>query len=213
MIIETVMTSFARKLDNKRVLLLSNFDSVYLLRSAQRYNRKEKREYQCLHWILSNATTILWVVLTDMLDSRLELYHCREKGKMVLVHCNLILKCWWPIRFCYSVQQLRIRHWTDLVSGEKSFVSWWLTTIQNGKDFETTSSNCAPLVGSLRKRRRCQVSSCPRKCSDGGGAQVFYQCIVYQFPCHIECYNDHVLRHWKLLWETKNLFFTKIIMH
>ena len=72
--------------DNAVVRMMSNFDSVYPLSSAQRYRKEEKKKVKVpMPGLISRYNNFMGGV--DMLDGRIQLYHTKIKGK----------KWFWPI--------------------------------------------------------------------------------------------------------------------
>ena len=66
--------------DNAVVRLMSNFDSVYPLSSAQRYRKEEKKKVKVpMPGLIARYNNFMGGV--DMLDGRIQLYHTKIKGK------------------------------------------------------------------------------------------------------------------------------------
>lgn len=177
--------------DNKTVIVMLNFDSVAPLSSVQRYSRKEKKKIsvQCPN-LIKRYNKFMGDV--DVLDSRIQLYHCKIKGKkrywliFIWILESFMANSFLIHRACAEnpVDQLQFR---------RKVVRFLLSR---------SSTICRPLkrnhsavrkhaIGSLDKRRRCQVESCTKKCGKGGGI-VSYECKFCNLPCHLDCFNVHI---------------------
>lgn len=176
--------------DNSTVGMMSNFDSVEPLASANRYKKQESKKVSVpMPKMIKRYNQYMGGV--DLLDSRLQLYHIGVKGK----------KWYWPIiawiletfmsnsfllyRAANGPQAL------DQFEFRRNVTRRLLSsTTRRVRSFNRLNQH-VHRIGHMEKRRRCKVPNCPKRTA-AGGSQVAYYCEVCDVPCHIECYNAHV---------------------
>lgn len=62
-------------------------------------------------------------------------------------------------------------------------------------------------IGSLDKRRRCQVESCTKKCGKGGGI-VSHEGKFCNLSCHLDSFNVHINT-----WKTDKMRVNGLLIH
>ena len=183
--------------DNSTVCLLSNFDLVHPVSSAQCYSRQAKGKVSLpMPKLISRYNQFMGGV--DVFDSRIQLYHMCFQGK----------KWYWPIMawiFETFMSNAFLIHRATIENGNspidqlsfrrivaRHLLSSTTKRLLSKKRRVSNPAHHVHKIGVMTKRRRCQMSSCPKRQVNGAGAQVIHFCETCDFPCHVECFNSHM---------------------